>query len=292
MDWNLNQSINFKLGIIRIPFGRYNMIYSPPSQNLGSIPLTNNYLIPTTWSEPALSLYGRYNLGNIITVKYDFALSNGLKQGAFSNKIGNYEGLQEINEDNNSDKQWSARIVLSPKQNIDIISLYFGISGLIGRYDDDKKHEYKALAFDFFLRIGPFSLIGDHDKLELTVEYNTFLVEKSLVILQNFPDTVSKMSSYYIQFAYIFFPESWRETYYIFNEESSFALCLRYDELDLDKSTKGISQYDDQSIYTLGLNFKPIKKTIFRFEYSIIREIMQQNREWNNRFLFSFATHF
>ena len=289
---NFNSFLNFKAGVIRVPFGRYNSTYSPPAQTLASLPLGNQFLAPAIWSEPGIAVFGKYPERFPLQFTYEVLVSNGLSEDGFDVGSGNREGIQDIHQDNNHDKQWSARIGLIPQLGLDTLALYFGASGVIGRYDRQQHNEYRGAGLDFLLRLGAFSLIGDHDRLLFSGEYLRFHNEYDQVTLRDNPDFVAAMSSYYLQLDYLFFPEDWREWGIIFGKESQFGISFRYEWLDLHTPLWAGARMTAQRTYTIGFHFRPIAQTIFRIEYSRIKVKISSEHDWEHRLLASFATYF
>ena len=288
--FSFDSIMSLKAGVIRVPFGKYNSIYSPPSQKLGSLPQLNEYIIPSIWSDPGISIFGKYEFAFPLTLSYEILVSSGFRETAFHREIGNQDARREFHRDNNEDLQWSARLEFVPRINVDTFALYFGVSGLIGQYDERKNNEYRGIAFDWFFQFGPFSLIGDHDSIRFIGEYAKMTAEADFKQMQLFPNTTTQMMGYYFQLDYCFFPESWRD-FDIFNSESKFAIVFRYEYIDLEHTKTGGSIGDDREIYTLGFNFRPIRQSVFRLEYSWILEKFPKNN-MNNRFLASFASFF
>lgn len=288
---SLTSAANLKLGVLPVPLGRYNPTSDPPAQALGSIPLLNQYLVPAIWSEPGIAVFGQYDAG-LATLAYEIMASSGLGEDGFNTRVGNQDARQGIWGDNNDDVQWSGRVNLIPRLGLEVLAFEVGLSSVIGQYDDDANDEYRAFAWEWFFRLAPFTLLGDQDRLEISGEYVWFWAERDQAILQKYPDTAARMSGFYLQVYYKFFPEAWRNTWFLFTDESSFGIACRYDRIDLDGSKSGATRLDEQTSYTLGFHFRPITQTVLRVEYSWIRERVLQRWAWNNRVLVSFATYF
>lgn len=288
---SLNSLLNFKAGVVRIPFGRYNSTYAPPGEQLVSIPDVNNYIIPTIWSEPGISLFGNYNSLPWFTLNYEFLVSKGLGENGFNVESGNRDARQNLHRDNNNDVQWTTRIEIIPEFGIDVVGFAVAVSGVIGQYAARQDNQFLGGAIDGLLNLGYFTLIGDHDRIMVLGEYAHMYIERDFLTRQQFPETVPRMWGYYIELQYQFFPEVWRYKAIFFDDESSFALTFRYEHTDLDTRYRGASQLDDRRIYTLGVNFRPIRESVFKIEYSWIYEHLHQ-WSWNNRLLLSFATYF
>lgn len=290
--FSLSTLCSVKTGVVRIPFGRYNALYAPPTPELGSLPGVDEWLIPTVWSEPGVALFGQYALLPMLQLNYEVVVSSGLGEGGFDPHNGNRPARQMRTRDNNSDLQWSGRLELTPRLGVDVISLYTGVSGVIGRYDDAHDNTYQGAAFDWSLRVGPFSLVGEEDRLVFVGEWARLTIERDARVLQEYPDTVRGMAGYYLELQYHFFPEAWRDQFLLFGDDSRMVVTLRYGQLDVDTSQRGASRLDNAATYTIGCNFHPLAQTVLRFEYNWIREWVTPKWAWNNRVLVSVATHF
>lgn len=292
-NWEVSPSFNLKAGVIPTPFGNFNRHYAPPDQPIASVPLLNQYIIPLFWSEPGIGISGEQPLYFLpLNISYEGLISNGLNQEAFSSIDGNKEGTPDLNEDNNQDLQFTGNIRISPDLALKTLALHVGLSGIIGEYDDLNRNQFRGYAIDGLFRVGPFSAIGDHDFVEVSGEFAEIEAEGSDVVRASNNNFSPEQRGYYLRAQYEFFPESWREIEdSIFDEESSFSFVFQYDRLDLDTRKRGASLLDDRSIYTIGWSFRPIVTTVFRLEYSIIRDRFPKTNR-NNRFVASFATFF
>lgn len=292
LNFSLHSSFNIKAGLILVPFGQYNSFYPPPGNELTSIPLMAEFLIPTIWAEPGVSIFGQFSDIGPLAFTYEFLISNGLGEGGFDFEKGNRDARQDFNVENNGDKQLSGRIGVLPQISLLPFAISLGVSGALGEFDDKGNNQYFGFGVDGNVKIGAFSLIGDHDYIEVLGEYAQFDIERDARIVQLFPGTSSFMTGYYLQLNYIFFPEAWREQAFFLGEESQFAFAFRYENLDLDTSNRGASLLDDQRIYTFGINFRPIYKSVFKIEYNRIRAFVNGEENWSNRLLASFSTYF
>jgi len=97
------------------------------------------------------------------------------------------------------------------------------------------------------------------------------------------------MAGFYIQGNYHFMPEFFKRmapTH--FTNASTFTAVVRYGEVDTN--TDSSSNQSDLKRLTLGLNFRPIEDTVFKFSYTFNDE--EDGKTDNNGYQFSVATYF
>ena len=284
--------LSAKFGVLKLPWGKYNSEAAPPAQELATTPWVDQYIIPTVWSDPGVAIFGNYQNLALFSLGYEVMVSSGFSEGGFSGITGNRKARQGLAKDNNDDLQWSGRLEIIPKLGLDVFAATMGISGVIGQYDARAANEFRGLAWDWYVTVGPFSLIGDQDRLAVTGEYVRLDLERDGLVRQKYPDISSGMVGYYWEVQYHFFLEQWRRKFVLFGDQSRFVVSFRHERGNLDKSKTGAGSADDQEIYTLGFNFHPIEQTVVRIEYNWISEFVSQKRAWNNRVLVSMATYF
>ena len=68
------------------------------------------------------------------------------------------------------------------------------------------------------------------------------------------------------------------------DSESTFTLVWRYDTIDLDGN--------ERTANTVGINFRPIEDTVFKFEVQFREEHGLQPDLQNDAYVFSVATYF
>lgn len=285
----LSDSLNMKIGSLLIPFGRYNYEHDSPLQELADRPLVNRRLIPTTWNDSGIGIYGAFH-PEFATIDYDFVLINGLTE-----KINAIDGTRNarasFRKDNNDNKTVAGRIGM----NFDVSwleALGLGVSGMCGKYDDENQQTATMLGFDWRLRKGPFELLGEYAKLNLDRGPG----EMTTSVTTNVP---GGMDGWYAELRYHFFPESWRADDGLLGPRSTFCATLRYDSIDSDTGTtavdfasRGDAYRDDRRRLTCGLSFRPVQQSVFKLEYQWFPEHSGIASVDNDRIVFSFATYF
>jgi hypothetical protein len=164
----------------------------------------------------------------------------------------------------------------------------FGTSLATGKYDDAGQQWLTMWGFDWTVKQGPFELVGEYAR--------AWLDRGAPEIAAGVPPG---MEGWYIEGRLHFFPDGWRQALPIFTESSTFTLVARYGQADTDTSgtavdfaARGDAYRDDRTRLTVGLNFRPVEKTVFKFEYQWFFEPAGIPDLDNNRLVVSFATYF
>ncbi|MCA9298632.1 MAG: hypothetical protein KDA28_06175, partial [Phycisphaerales bacterium] len=237
--------------------------------------------------DAGVGVYGAFDLGGVV-IDYDLILSNGLDEDFSTTPGGGFrDSRNSFREDNNDSKMILGRIGVRP--DLDFLdSSYLGLSFGFGRYDDRDQRDYRLFGFDWSLKKGDFELIGEYARFDL----DRGTREKALGV-------PGGAEGFYLQLNFHFFPESWRGTTRFFTEESTFTLVFRVGTMDTDDVTEGIDRAlrgdayrDDPWRYTIGLNFRPVEKTVLKFEYQFWVESGGIDDADNDRFVCSLATYF
>lgn len=90
LDYVHTEALNVRAGVVLLPVGIINQQHEPPTFNGVDRPLVDTLVIPTTWREPGIGLWGR--LGE--DVRYQLYLVDGMRAIGFG-ADGIREGHQE-----------------------------------------------------------------------------------------------------------------------------------------------------------------------------------------------------
>ncbi|HGY90426.1 MAG TPA: hypothetical protein ENK43_04575 [Planctomycetes bacterium] len=287
LHFHIDRTFNVKVGALLMPFARFNALHDSPLQDLQDRPLVDRRIVPTTWQEAGIGIYGAFDVADWV-VDYDIVVTNGFDDDFSATPGGGFRGNRSsFREDNNDSKQILGRIGVHPSFAF-LDAAEFGFSFGWGKYDDKDDQDIVMAAFDWFVKKGPFELKGEYVRFEL----ERGPAERAA----GAPDGAE---GYYVELAFHFFPESWRGTSSFFTDESTFTLVARFGNIDTDTATQAIDRgargdgfRDDLQRLTFGLNFRPIEKTVMRIEYQIFFEEDGIPDADNDRLVISFATYF
>lgn len=287
LHFHFDRALNLKVGALLVPFGRLNYRHDSFLQELTDRPLVDTFIVPTTWTESGVGLYGAVDAGGVV-FDYDVLVSNGLDQDFDATAGGGLRDARgSFREDNNDGKMLIGRVGITPEVGF-LDALNVGVSGATGNYDDRNQNRLSLWGVDLTARRGPF---------ELLFEYTSANLERDASLAA--AGVPGGASGLYAQLGFHFFPESWRGATPFFTQSSTFTLVFRYDTVDTDDSARAIDRIargdefrDDVQRFTFGLNFRPIEKTVVKIEYQWFAEPSGIDDADNDRIVLSFATAF
>jgi len=269
--------LTFKVGLILIPWGRFNQVHDDPIQDLTDRPIVSRRIAAVPFDQPGIGIEGTLELGEGWFFDYDLALVQGFDDG-FSTNGGVRGARQSFRADNNDNKQVFGRFVLSPPVSfLDVLEA--GTSFTYGKHDAAGDLANYGWAVDVFLKRGPFEFVG---------EFMTLRIEQPAGAPVSEP---GRMRGWYVEFAYHFFPGHWRGKHVLFTEESTFTLVVRVENADLNTATSGTTFRDDRDQVTIGFNFRPVERTVFKISYTFVDTELDGAGDVD-KFVLSWASYF
>ena len=91
LDGLLSRWINLRGGLILMPMGIVNVYHEPPSFNGVDRPDVDQFVIPSTWREPGVGIFGELAEG----LRYQLYFVNGFNANGFTAESAIHEGHQE-----------------------------------------------------------------------------------------------------------------------------------------------------------------------------------------------------
>jgi hypothetical protein len=91
LDGLISQRFNLRGGLILMPMGIVNVYHEPPSFNGVDRPDVDQFVIPSTWREPGLGIFGELAEG----LRYQLYFVNGFNANGFTAESAIREGHQE-----------------------------------------------------------------------------------------------------------------------------------------------------------------------------------------------------
>lgn len=124
VDYLAKPQINFRTGLLLLPMGFLNELHEPPLFLTTERPVTENVIIPSTWRENGLGIFG-----DVGPFSYRTYVVNGLRAEGFSNG-GLRGGRQRGSEALAEDLAWTGRLDYTATPGLLAgVSLYHGDSG-------------------------------------------------------------------------------------------------------------------------------------------------------------------
>jgi len=170
LQYQLNDYINFRTGLILTPMGLINEYHEPTTFNGVERPWMDKYIVPTTWREIGVGING-----NILqaSMRYQAYIMNGFNgfdgEGQFGGSSGLRGGRQKAIESYISSPNFTGKV-----EYYGIRGLNIGLSGYFGRsqsqlYDGIEKDNSDAEAIADSSSVG-ISMIG----LDARYQYHGF----------------------------------------------------------------------------------------------------------------------
>ena len=124
LDFLIDPMANIRAGMVLVPMGFINQIHEPPFFFGNNRPEVERTIIPSTWREIGIGLFGELYPG----LTYTTYVMNGLDASGFSSK-GIRGGRQKGSKARAEDLAWVARVDYAPEQ---LPGLSFGASSYLG----------------------------------------------------------------------------------------------------------------------------------------------------------------
>jgi hypothetical protein len=91
LDGLIHRKLNVRGGVVLMPVGIVNVYHEPPSFNGVDRPDVDTFVIPTTWREPGIGIFGELTEG----LRYQVYFVNGFNANGFTAEAAIREGHQE-----------------------------------------------------------------------------------------------------------------------------------------------------------------------------------------------------
>lgn len=260
LDFLIDDFINFRAGALIVPVGKLNMLHDSDFRDLTLRPIAETILIPSTWTEVGAGFFGSFYLGPV-TVNYETYIVNGLTND-FTVKNGSRDARPDLEDDNNSDKSYVARVEAVAFES----ALTVGVSAYRGRVDDEPGDDTVFMySTDVTLAI-PMPEAGGWipGPLELRIEASRFTLDETLNGAGVEAPHWGKGA--FAQLSFHFFPPFLKESFLGLGfEKPTFTLVLLWDAVEIHAPDAPHDNHQRRLSY--GLNFRPIEQVAFKFDY-------------------------
>ena len=253
LDFLAWQQLNFRMGLLLVPMGFINEIHEPPFFNGVFRPEVEQRIIPTTWREGGVGVFGTLAPG----LDYRAYLMNGLNARGYESE-GIKEGSQEGSLALANDFAGTLRVDYSPMPGTTIGGSFFaGNAGqdqvFAGRRPDvftllwetHAQVRYRGLELR---ALGAFTNIHDAD-----------------LVSQQLGETIGKdQYGFYVEAAYDVLPWLFPET------TQSLTPFFRYENFDTqDAVPHGFARVPGNAVqlYTVGISYKPHPQVVLKIDY-------------------------
>jgi hypothetical protein len=266
IDYLVTEAINIRAGILLMPVGKFNLLHDSPLNDLVDRPMVSRIVIPSTWFEAGAGIYGTLYPTSLSKLDYEIYAVNGMSQtaGAITD-AGVRSARGSVSRDRDDNKAIVGRLAFSPRLGIEIAG-----SGFHGQYKPTAgavgAGYIDIFAVDWTLQRGPFEIIGESAWSRIS--------NNNATGVSGNPIGPAGMQGYYIQGNYHFMPDfmkKWAPSH--FSDASTFTAVVRWEHVDTDTDNRtktalnSVGNRRELERLTLGLNFRPIEDTVFKFDW-------------------------
>lgn len=259
LQYSLADGVNLRGGLMLVPMGIVNEYHEPTTFNGVERPSTDKSIVPSTWREIGVGVYGRLN---DISLAYQAYIFNGFASVNGGNALGGSNGLR------NGRQKGIESTIDSP--NLSAKLDYYGISGLrlgLAGYfgktqaeDDVEDIEGSTIGvsmvgFDARYSYKRFTSRGQfiYASLNDTEAYNALYAS----------DLGSSLQGWYLEAAYNLLPMEKTQQLYLFG---------RYEDYDTHASVAGDlvkNNSYDRNEWTFGLSYKLTPGAVVKADYQV-----------------------
>jgi len=252
LDYMHSDAVNVRGGLVLVPVGITNELHEPTNFLPASRPQTENRIIPTTWRENGVGVFG-----DVDGVSYKAFVVNGLNGNEFTSqglRGGRQKGSRAASEDFGivvrGDYVGTPGLMIGA-------SLYTGDSGQgttrsgadLGTTIYEAHVDYKTGPWSF-RALGAMADISDANVFNATPPLDSDGNPTS-------PNLSSEMEGYYAEVGFDLLSGS----------EKSLTPFVRYEEIDTQSKSPTSAPNRDNEIVTVGINFKPIDQIVIKLDY-------------------------
>lgn len=255
LDWQLREQANLRAGLLLVPMGFVNELHEPTIFLGSRRPDVERVILPTTWRENGVGLYG-----DVGPFSYRTYVLTGLEASGFS-ASGLRGGRQQGSESVAEDFAWVGRLDFTGMPGLLVgASTYFGDSGQALR---DARNQSIAVGTEIYelhaewkWRALEVRALGAKAKLSDVARLNAALS------LTGNRSVGEELEGYYLQAGYDLLASRGRE--------QALLPYLRYESFDTQKAVpagfarNGANQVDS---LTLGIAYRPLDRLIVKLDY-------------------------
>jgi hypothetical protein len=263
LKFNLNRNTYLVGGLFIPRIGIINENHLPTTFNGNDRPYTESLVIPSTWRELGIGIYGQ--VPSVPGLNYSAALMNGLNSAGFVHGTGIREGRFEGSNATASNLAATAALLYYYGNfRMQASAYYGGTAGLSARQADSL--QLNSGAFGTPVGLGEFNVQYHGTKgfqFKVLGTYVTIPDAKAInrAYANNTPEAM-----------YGFYAEAGYNILRFFNTSTSKNLLLfaRVEQIDLNAkvATNGVSDNFQQKLYTVaGLLYQPLKGVSIKLDY-------------------------
>lgn len=255
LDFFIDPIANVRAGMVLTPMGFINQIHEPPFYFGNNRPEVEKTIIPSTWRELGVGLFGQITP----ELSYTAYVMNGMDAANFSSK-GIRNGRQSGAQVQAENFGYVARLDYTPNY---LPGVTIGGSAYVGNSGQNKLYAGKEL--DAFTQLYEGHLQWKYRGLEFRALGSWGRVDDAGALSAFKKETIgSENYGWYTELGYDILP------HIIHNTDQYLAPFVRYEQFDtLASVPTGFADNGNLSrqIYQFGLNYKPIPNVVIKADY-------------------------
>ena len=243
-DVQLSSWMNFRAGILLMPFGNIERDHFAPIREVVSQPLTSYAIAPAAWTDNGLGINGRFNLSDTWIADYQAYIVAGLDNNITTTTLR--DARQGFGVDNNNSKAFAGKITLQNSSGFNL-----GLSYYKGAYNDTGTKDITGFNVDFDYKKNWFEILGEYTDMDIEQEIGA--------------DT--HLDGYYLRNIIGLnglLPENFLGADF---PHAHLSFVTQYDEVTIENFYDATSPDNYERRITLGLRLKPTSSLAFNLNY-------------------------
>ncbi len=255
LDFFLDPMVNARAGMVLLPMGFINQIHEPPFYFGNNRPEVERRIIPSTWREIGVGLFGELLPG----LTYTTYVVNGLDAKGFGSS-GIRGGRQKGSEARAEDLAFVGRVDYAPAQ---LPGVTIGGSAYVGNSGQNQKFADRQV--DAFTQLYEGHVQVKYRGLEFRALGSWGHIDDAAILSADQGEVIGEENyGWYAEVGYDVIP-------HFFPESAQYlAPFFRYERLDtVATAPTGFADdlSQDKEIFQVGLQYKPIPNVVIKADY-------------------------
>ncbi len=255
LDFLLDPMANIRAGMLLIPMGFINPIHEPPFYFGNNRPEVERTIIPSTWREIGVGLFGEL----YPNLTYTTYVVNGLDASGFSSS-GIRGGRQKGGQARAEDLAFVGRLDYAPEQ---LPGLSFGGSAYLG--NSGQSQRFNGQSVDVFTQLYEAHVQWKYQGLEFRTLGSWGHISNAAALSAASGETIGESNfGWYAEIGYDILPHLIPDT------TQYLAPFFRFEIIDsIASAPDGFADDDSQErrIFQVGLQYKPIPNVVIKADY-------------------------
>ncbi len=243
-DIQLTSWMNFRAGVLLVPFGNIERDHFAPIREVVSQPLTSYAIAPAAWTDNGLGVNGKFNLSDSWIADYQAYVIAGFDDSIST--TGLQEARQGFGVDNNNSKAFAGKLSLQNST-----GFVLGLSYYKGAWNDSGTQDITGFNVDFDYSYKWFEILGEYTDMDIGQEIGT--------------DT--HLDGYYIRNLISLnglLPDNFLGKDF---SNARLSFVTQYDEITIDNFFDPTIPQNYERRITLGLRLKPTSSLSLNLNY-------------------------